>query len=120
MSKTKKKTKRFQKNKSNPFGSNFILEGDNFCVSYNPNPWSLVPGFGSDNGGPETALIHCPNGERGICLVLNGDWRDEFAAIVDKGYDACLNLYNELAVEHRSSWSEDCWDDATRTNSVED
>jgi hypothetical protein len=39
-------------------------------------------------------------------LILSGDWRDQYEALVDQGYEACETFYKEH-IEHRSSWSED-------------
>lgn len=86
---------------------NEILQGDGFIISYNPDTTNGPAFFAGD--GAETALRDERNG-RGRCLVLNGDWRKQFEELVPMGYNACLALYKELAVKHRSSWSED-WED---------
>jgi len=52
----------------------------------------------------ETALIQR---SPWLCLILNGDFRKEYEEVCDKGYDACLEVYNKHKDTHRSSWSED-------------
>ena len=82
--------------------TNYILEGDGFYVSYNPDPGASLMGalFGSDDGGPETAL--CRQGE---FLVLNGDYRQSYEKLVSLGYEECKKFYDQQAAHAESSWS---------------
>lgn len=97
---------------------NLILECDEFFISYQADTSTLhspadmviasILGvnneFTGDYGGcDETAL--CAND--GTYFVLNGDFREQFAEVFDDGFSACFALYQQLAVDHRSSWSDD-------------
>ena len=78
---------------------NEVLNGDGFYISFNPKP-VLWP----DNGA-ETALVLPPPTWK--CLILNGDYRKEYGALVEQGYEACLAFYESKKSTARSSWSED-------------
>lgn len=41
------------------------------------------------------------------CLILNGDFRKEYEAVLDGGYDACYNFYLTQKAEHGSTWSDE-------------
>lgn len=82
---------------------NFRLDAGEFYISYNPRPGAVIPVFISDNGVDETALVWKKPWK---CLIINGDWRKEYEALVPKGYQACLDFYHSKS-EFRSSWSED-------------
>ena len=79
---------------------NEILQGDGFYVSFNPAPFGGVGLFGSDNGSSETAL----SGDDGW-MILNGDFRAEYAKAFPKGYEACKRVYEKHKAASRSSWS---------------
>lgn len=72
--------------------SNSIARGVGFSVSYNP---------GTDTGA-ETALI---DGSRDKYLILNGDYRAEYAALIPQGYNACKEFFLAQPESQRSSWS---------------
>ena len=84
---------------------NFLLETDDFAVSFNPNVANGFYGIKSfaGDGESETALMPAAGGY----LILNGDFRQQYAELAGKGYQACLDFYNSQKVEHRSSWSTD-------------
>lgn len=82
---------------------NSMLSGEGFYVSYNPDPSSSELGafmdWGSDNGGPETALV-----VDGVFLILNGDFRKEYE-IAHPDIEACRAVYEKHKGKHDSSWS---------------
>jgi hypothetical protein len=85
------------------FGStNFVLEGDGFHISYNPNLSASLFGapFDSDDGGPETALC-----KDDAFFILNGDYRDAYEKLATMGYAACKEFYDQQAAHSDSSWS---------------
>lgn len=83
------------------FGSgNYVLSGDGFFISYNPAPGGRNGLFISDDGGAETALCR-----DGAYHILNGDFRDEYEALIDEGFDACKRFYESQKADHNSSWS---------------
>lgn len=86
--------------KKNKYGANFILNGEDFHISYNPCPGEGIPIFMADNGGDETALV-----KDGEFFILNGDFRGEYEKAIDKGYDACFAVYENHREECESSWS---------------
>lgn len=88
--------------KSRGNGRNSVAFGDEFCVSFNPNIHALIPGWGSDDGGPETALVL-----DGKYYILNGDYRKDYRQLIPQGKEACLAFYKAQPVAKRSSWSED-------------
>jgi hypothetical protein len=77
---------------------NYVLNGDGFYISYNEAPPDMGMGFGSDDGGDETAL--CRDGKYHI---LNGDFRDAYAGLIDQGFDACFEFFTKQ--NNVSSWS---------------
>jgi hypothetical protein len=77
-----KLTRDWQKSAAN---SNFILRGEGFFISFNPMP---VKGSGQ-----ETALVDARNLPDRPFYVLRGDHRAAFEALVDAGFDACLDYY---------------------------
>ncbi len=87
--------------------ANETLQGEGFYISYNPNP-SAAPGmeiwsmFG-DNTKEETALCFNDKG-RDKFLVLNGDFRNQYAELVPQGLQACIDLYFANPERH-SEWS---------------
>lgn len=79
-------------------GPNWILGAPDFFVSYNPGNYG-ISFFMSDTGGSETALVKDDQ-----YFILNGDFRPEYEAVIDLGFEACLQVYkNNLS--HKSSWS---------------
>lgn len=84
--------------KQNPFGDNAIAKGEGFAISYNPCPAPGTP-FASDTGGPETAIVY---GSK--YYVLNGDFREEYKALIPFGVQACINFFLDRPALH-SSWS---------------
>jgi len=87
--------------------TNYILEADDFYISYAPNAGSGISFFGSDDGDVETALVKKNRDARGTFYILNGDWREDYERLLPEGFDACKRFYEEKKDEHRSSWSED-------------
>lgn len=89
--------------RKNPSGSNYLLEGEGFYISYNSHPGGGINFFMADDGRDETALcIEKENGDR-LWLILNGDFRKEYEERFPKGLDACIELYQKLKQEHHSS-----------------
>lgn len=102
-----------------PVNNNWILEGENFYVSYNPatggdhNPFtdlgnilSAMVGGGELQDGEETAL--CIKTEEGRkWYILEGDFRKNYERAVPKGAEACLRVYLRNKKNHRSNWSTD-------------
>lgn len=88
----------------NPHGTNEILEGDGFFISYNPRPWSGFSIFKSDNNSDETALVKEDDPDNKY-RILNGDFRKEYKRLAPLGFKACLDFYNEIKTKHDSSWS---------------
>lgn len=86
-------------------GGHYILQGEDFYVSYNPAPWSGISLFESDDKQEETALvIEGPNHK--FFLILNGDFREEYKeAFPDLA--ACLDVYKRHENTARSTWSGD-------------
>lgn len=91
----------------NPNGTNDLLEGDGFFLSYNRRPGEGIGLFSGDAGSDETALcVLSPDGGRKY-LILNGDHRVEYAAAVPQGLAACIAVFESRRSTQRSSWSED-------------
>jgi len=83
---------------------NEVLIGEGFFISYNSNPGGGFLVFQGDGGSDETALVN--NGDPdNEYRILNGDFREEFEAIIDQGFEACLEFYNKREAENGSSWS---------------
>lgn len=79
---------------------NSIMKCDGFSVSYNPSPGAGFSFFESDGGQSETALLI-----GGEFLILNGDFREEYAALSKEGLEACIQFF-ESHSELTSSWSD--------------
>ena len=79
---------------------NYILEMEDFHISYNPCPWGGISLFASDTGGAETVL--CRDREY---YILNGDFRSEYAELAPLGFTACFKFYKQHREMHDSSWS---------------
>lgn len=94
-----KKTKKF---KINPDGisTNYLLKGDGFYISYNPQPCKGSRVWGSDDGQPETALV-----KDGVFRILNGDFRKKYSKRIDS-FDECLEFFNSKKDSCVSSWSD--------------
>lgn len=82
-------------------GGNYILKGDGFFISYNPAPGSGFSLFASDGGGSETAL--CKDGDY---WILNGDFRDQYEALVPSGFERCILYFESQKGEFGSSWTD--------------
>lgn len=82
---------------------NYILQGDGFYISFNPDPNSSHFGamFGSDNGDSETALC-----KDGAYHILNGDYRVQYEKLMPGGWIACKKFYNQQSAHADSSWSQ--------------
>lgn len=86
------------------YDRNVQLEADGWYISYNGDtrntPLKLMWG----DEPKETALV---NKTVGKYYILNGDWRKEYEAIFDKGFDACMQFYIKHMKQHGSSWSDE-------------
>lgn len=78
---------------------NYILKAEDFFISYNPNPGGMISSFAGDDGSVETAIVKGEN-----YYILNGDFREEYEALVDEGFDVCYNFFLSKP-ELKSSWS---------------
>lgn len=90
--------------------NNSILEGDGFFISFLPannGLNQLMPGFASDDGSDETAII-----KDGNYYILNGDFREQYLMLVPHGFEKCLAFYNEN-INKQSSWADVRTNDAT-------
>jgi len=81
---------------------NYVLNGEDFYISYAPDISGNPYNHPSDNTGDETALV-----QDGRFLILKGDWRDQYEALVDEGYEACVALYRAHKAQSRSRYSND-------------
>jgi len=93
------------------YGNHYELQGDGFHISYNPatsalgtNQLSGINFAGEQE--EETALCRRVANEVSV-LILNGDWREAYAAHIDEGYNTCLQVYLEQKADHQSIWSSD-------------
>lgn len=77
---------------------NHVLEAPDFYISFNEAPPDFGMGFGSDDGGEETAL--CKGGKY---FILNGDFRKQYEELVPKGFEACFAFFEKQ--NNVSSWS---------------
>lgn len=68
--------------KKNKHGGNYVLDGDGFFISYNPNPGAGISSFAADNGGDETALCAGKKDSDIEYRILNGDFRAEYEELV--------------------------------------
>lgn len=91
-----------QKFKRVKHSNNFVLQGNGFYISYNPNTRLSTPfKFGDD--GEETAL--CIEKKTGITfLILRGDWRKQYRKAFPS-LKACRKVYEDNEAEHASVWS---------------
>lgn len=78
---------------------NFILHGDGFYISYNPDPCAGIPFLKSDNGCDETALFD------GKYKILNGDFREDYERLAPQGLESCLKFYDKMKEKYDSSWT---------------
>jgi len=88
----------------NPNGSNELLNGEGFYISYNPAPCAGLSCFESDTGGSETALV-IPNDPETEFRILNGDFRKDYKSLAPDGVAGCLAFYERMKPTHDSSWS---------------
>ena len=83
---------------------NYVLDGDGFFISYQPNPCPMgVTFFASDNYSDETALV-VPSDSKNKWRILNGDFRKEYENAIRNGLKACIEVY-EANISQKSSWS---------------
>ncbi len=88
----------------------FILNKEDYMISYNPSTESSFIKQGYDNMNDlydlqdteETALYIR---ETGQYLILNGDFRNEYECC--ENLNQCLEVYNREAPLYRSKWSMD-------------
>ena len=66
-------------------GPNLILNGNGFYVSYNDIDRDIY-------GGDTTALVL---GQMERFYILNGDHRAQYAALIERGFDACLAYFRD-------------------------
>ncbi len=110
--KTKPQTKSAWEPIRGPMGGvNYLLDGEGFYVSYNPNTCGSLLGsfFGGDGDGEETALC-VPKGRKDggtLYLILNGDFREDYEKLAPQGLDACKAFFEGHKGAHRSSWTQD-------------
>lgn len=69
------------------FVPNSTMDGDGFYVSYNDYDTSIY-------GDVTTALVF---GQMQRFYILNGDHRNAYQALMDKGWDACLAYFKAHA-----------------------
>lgn len=77
---------------------NHVLRKEDFYISYNNNPGGVISAFKGDGDNIETAL--CKDDK---FYILNGDFRKEYEAIVDEGFDKCYEFFMSKPELH-SSW----------------
>jgi len=78
---------------------NYVLERDQFYISYQPTP--LSP---SASLPPETALVIM--NENGVkFLILEGDFRNEYEKRINS-LEECIKFFKEN-IKHKSKWSDD-------------
>jgi len=83
------------------FSSNYILKSvDGFYISYNYNPGGGAALFESDYDSDETALVSDDK-----FYILNGDFRKEYEELIDQGFFACKEFFDNQSDEIKSSWS---------------
>jgi hypothetical protein len=95
--------------------SNLVLEGNGFYISYNPNTFnghgnvtniantlgSLI-GAEKHTDGEETALYG-----NNTWYILTGDFRKDYEEAFERGFLACLDVYEKHKAAHRNAWSTD-------------
>lgn len=92
-----------------PLGTNEVLEGKGFYISYNPNTSDVCSSFtnfgnalgGNFKDGEETALCY-----DGSFYILEGDFRKEYASAFPKGLNECKKVFEKHKVTNRSNWSD--------------
>jgi hypothetical protein len=68
---------------------NSVIDGNGFYISYNAHDISI---YGSDT----TALVL---GQMQRFYILAGDHRGQYAALIDRGFDACLDYFKAHATQ---------------------
>lgn len=72
--------------------SNTILKGEGFFISYDPNSY----------GAEATALVKMGKSmDDTYYYILNGDFREEYEKLIDKGFEVCKQFFDEHK-EHKS------------------
>lgn len=74
-----------KKTKYRGIGTNLILAGDGFYVSYNEYDTAI---YGCDT----TALVV---GQMEKFYILNGDHREKYSSLIERGFDACMSYFQE-------------------------
>lgn len=87
-----------------PTGVNVMLNGDeagSWWISYNPSSTKTfgAGSFMAADQEAETAIVKDDN-----YYILNGDWRQDYEQLIDKGFKACKKFFDEHQ-EDKSSWS---------------
>lgn len=80
-------------------GLNWMLKMDGWHISYNRDT-SNLGGFMVGDQEQETAI--CVDGNY---YILNGDFRQEYESLSEKGLDACITFFLTHP-ELKSSWSD--------------
>lgn len=99
-------------------GNNVILQGEGFYISYNDSTGQKDPSLYEASQYMDKflgALLGQEvqrQEETAICfddsfLILNGDFREDYEKLVDKGLDICIEFYNKHKAELQSIWSTD-------------
>jgi hypothetical protein len=78
---------------------NVYMDCGDFGISFNPAPFEDFALLSGDTRDGETAIV-----DRDAYYILNGDFRDEYAALAPQGLDACLRFFASKP-ELVSSWS---------------
>ena len=90
-----------KKHKWKQGNSNQTLKGKGFMISY-LSPKTNLTGiklFNADDEQAETAIV-----VDGKYYILNGDFRKEYEAAIEKGLIACIQIF-KAHPELKSSWS---------------
>lgn len=86
-------------------GHNEVLAGEGFNVSFLKRAPNEAFAFFFD--GIETAIVFSDAYGRINCLILKGDFREQYESLVPLGRDACIAFYDAQPPEARSDWTED-------------
>jgi len=107
--------------------NNYVLRGNGFYVSYNPDTQRSIMGKTLDGilnffhsiqglkegGGEETALVKGNN-----FYILKGDFRKEYERLVSKGFKACYKFYLKKKKKFWSPFSTDKWNYTQRKKNL--
>ena len=83
------------------------LDGDGFFVSYNEHADSItgvevLDSLFAGEQDRETALCR-----EAACLILTGDFRQQYEDRIDEGWEACHRFYQVRKITNASKWSSD-------------